>query len=179
MVTVTLFASMLYYVFIINGSLAFEEVGVNDPRRYAELIFIPQLFILVGAVLFKLQSNRSYAFQLTVVLGLLGLGLGGMGLATTPTAMAGALLIQQTAAGMTVPTLIAWTQTKFDFNHRGVGMGLWTAAFFLGQSQSPRLVHVIDAQMGSMQGAFQTAGIAALGGAALALLLSLRSAKAA
>lgn len=178
-VAVTLFTSMLYYVFIINGSLAFKEVGVDDPRDYAKLIFIPQLFILLGAVLFKLQSNRSYAFQISVVLGLLGLGLGGMGLATTPTAMAGALLIQQTAAGMTVPTLIALTQTKFDFNHRGAGMGLWTAAFFLGQSQSPRLVHLIDTQMGSMQGAFQTAGVAALAGAALALLLTLRSEKAA
>lgn len=174
-VAVTLFASMLYYVFIINGSLAFEEVGVNDPREYARLIFIPQLFILVGAVLFKLQSSRSYAFQIGVVLGLLGLGLGGMGMATTPMGMAGALLIQQTAAGMTVPTLIAWTQTKFDFTHRGVGMGLWTAAFFLGQSQSPRLVHMIDVQSGSMQGAFQMAGLAALAGAALALLLTLRN----
>lgn len=173
-VAVTFFTSMLYYVFIINGSLAFEEVGVTDPRRYAELIFIPQLFILVGAVLFKLQSNRSYSFQIAVVLCLLGLGLGGVGLATTPMAMAGALLIQQTAAGMTVPTLAAWTQTKFDFNHRGTGMGLWTAAFFLGQSQSPRLVHMIDVQTGSMQGAFQTAGIVALGGAAIALLLTLR-----
>ncbi len=178
-VAVTLFASMLYYVFIINGSLAFKEVGVDDPREYAKLIFIPQLFILVGAVLFRLQANRSYAFQIAVVLGLLGLGLGGMGLATTPAAMAGALIIQQTAAGMTVPTLIAWTQTKFDFNHRGAGMGLWTAAFFLGQSQSPKLVHLIDAQMGSMQGAFQTAGIVALAGAGLALILSLRSPKAA
>lgn len=178
-VGVTFFASMLYYVFIINGSLAFKEVGVDDPRDYAKLIFVPQLFILVGAVLFKLQSNRSYAFQIGSVLFLLAIGLGGMGLATTPMAMAGALIIQQTAAGMTVPTLIAWTQTKFDFNHRGVGMGLWTAAFFLGQSQSPKLVHLIDAQMGSMQGAFQTAGIVALAGAGLALILSLRSPKAA
>lgn len=176
-VAVTLFASMLYYVFIINGSLAFKEVGVTDPRDYAKLIFVPQLFILVGAVLFRLQANRSYAFQIGVVLGLLGLGLGGMGLATTPTAMAGALLIQQTAAGMTVPTLIAWTQTKFDFNHRGAGMGLWTAAFFLGQSQSPALVHMIDAHLGSMQGAFQVAGIVALAGAGLGLVLSLRSPK--
>lgn len=178
-VAVTLFASMLYYVFIINGALVFKEVGVVDSKEYGKLIFIPQQFILLGAVLFRLQANRSYALQISVVLGLLGLGLGGMGIASTPSAMVAALIIQQTAAGMTVPTLIAWTQTKFDFNHRGAGMGLWTAAFFLGQSQSPRLVSVIDAKMGSMQGAFETAGIVALGGAALALILSLRSAKAA
>lgn len=167
-VTVTLFCSLLYYVFIINGSLAFAEVGVTEPQQYAGLIFVPQLFILAGAGLFRLLASRSSSVQLGAFLLLMGLGLGGMGLATTATTMAVALILQQTAAGMTVPTLIAWTQTKFDFDHRGTGMGLWTAAFFLGQSQSPRLVHLIDAQTGSMQGAFALAGAAGLAGALLA-----------
>ncbi len=169
-VIVTLFASLLYYVFIINGSLAFAEVGVTRPQDYAELIFVPQLFILVGAVLFRLLASRSAAVQLGSFITLLGIGLTGIGLATTPTVMAVALCIQQTAAGMAVPTLIGWTQTKFDFANRGRGMGLWTAAFFFGQSQSPRLVHVIDAQTGSMQGAFLAAGLVglAIGGLFLA-----------
>ena len=59
-------------------------------------------------------------------------------------------------------------------------MGLWTAAFFLGQSQSPRLVHAIDAQVGSMQGAFVAAGtlglVAGLGGLLVALITSGRKA---
>jgi len=172
-VTITFFASMLYYVFIINGALVFKEVGVTEPQRYAALIFVPQMFILVGAGIFRALASRSHALQLGTFLGLLGLGLGGMGLATSATAMAAALIVQQTAAGMAVPTLIAWTQTKFDFAHRGMGMGLWTAAFFLGQSQSPRLVHLIDAQAGSMQGAFTIAGTAGLAAAIVALALHL------
>jgi hypothetical protein len=44
-------------------------------------------------------------------------------------------------------------------------LGIWTSAFFLAQSQSPRLVHAIDAQMGSMQSAFLTVGLVGLGGA--------------
>lgn len=172
-VTVTFFASLLYYVFIINGALVFKEVGVTEPQRYAALIFVPQLFILAGAGIFRLLANRSHALQLGTFLGLLGLGLGGMGLATSATAMAAALIVQQTAAGMAVPTLIAWTQTKFDFAHRGMGMGLWTAAFFLGQSQSPRLVHLIDTQTGSMQGAFAIAGTVGLAAAVVALVLHL------
>ena len=88
--------------------------------------------------------------------------------------MALSLIVQQTAAGMAVPTLIAWTQTKFDFAHRGRGMGLWTGAFFLGQSQSPRLVHLLEGQAGTMQGAFVVAGLCGLAGAALALLIFAR-----
>jgi MFS family permease len=165
----TLFASMLYYVFIINGALVFSEVGVTDSRAYAKIIFIPQFFILAGAVLFRLLANRGHRVLIGTFLLLLGGGLAGIGLATTASGMALALIVQQTAAGMTVPALISWAQTKFDFAHRGLGMGVWTAAFFLGQSQSPRLVHLIDAQTGSMQGAFLTAGAIGVVAAVIAL----------
>lgn len=170
MAVTTLFASMLYYVFIINGSLAFAEVGVTEPERYASLIFVPQLFILAGAGLFRLLANRNHTLQLGVFFVLMGGGLTGIGLSHTAMAMAAALCVQQTAAGMAVPALIAWAQTKFDFAHRGAGMGLWTSAFFLGQSQSPRLVHVIDTTTGSMQGAFLTAGLVGLAAAAVPLV---------
>lgn len=177
-VAVTLFASMLYYVFIINGALVFKEVGVTDPVRYAALIFVPSLFILAGAALFRLLAMRGNILQLGTFLLLMGMGLTGMGLAQTVPMMIAALLVQQTAAGMTVPTLIAWTQSKFGFEHRGRAMGLWTGAFFLGQSQSPRLVHLVDAKLGSMQAAFLTAGLVGLSGAALALVIYMGARKA-
>jgi MFS family permease len=166
---VTFFASMLYYVFIINGALVFKEVGVTEPQRYGALIFVPSLFILAGAVVFRLLAMRTSAVQIGVALLLMGGGLAGIGLATSVPMMIAALIVQQTAAGMTVPTLIAWTQSKFGFEHRGRAMGLWTAAFFLAQSQSPRLVHVIDGASGSMQGAFLWAGIVGLVGAVVAV----------
>jgi sugar phosphate permease len=147
---------------------------VDQPQRYAELIFIPQLFILAGAGLFRLLAGRGHALQLGVFLALMGAGLAGMGLAGDAPAMALALIVQQTAAGMAVPTLIAWTQTKFDFAHRGRGMGLWTGAFFLGQSQSPRLVHLLEGQAGSMQNAFLIAGLCGVAGGLVALLIATR-----
>lgn len=172
---VTLFVSMLYYVFIINGALVFEEVGVDRPDRYGALIFVPTLFVLAGAALFRLLAMRSGGLQFTVMLLLFGTGLAGMGLATTVLLMLGFLIIQQIAVGMAVPALIGWAQTKFGYEHRGRAMGIWTGAFFLGQSQSPRLVHVLDAQAGSMQGAFLTAGLAALLGALVAVGSAVRS----
>jgi MFS family permease len=169
----TFFASLLYYVFIINGALVFSEVGINDSRAYAQIIFIPQFFILAGAVVFRLLASKGHRVLIGTFLLLLGGGLAGMGLATSASAMALALVVQQTAAGMTVPSLISWAQTKFDFAHRGLGMGVWTAAFFLAQSQSPRLVHALDASIGSMQGAFLIAGFVGLGAAAVAFVLHL------
>jgi MFS family permease len=172
---VTLLFSMLYYVFIINGALVFAEVGVTDSRTYAGLLFVPQLFILVGSVVFRVLANRGHSLQLGTALLLLGGGLAGIGLATSVPMMVAALIVQQTGAGMTVPTLISWVQSKFGFEHRGRAMGLWTAAFFLAQSQSPRLVHALDATLGSMQAAFMWAGIAGLVGAIVAGGIALKS----
>ncbi|WP_066656875.1 MULTISPECIES: MFS transporter [unclassified Sphingomonas] len=172
---VTFFAAMLYYVFIINGALAFAEVGVTQPDRYAQLIVVPTLFFLAGAILFRILANRSYALQLGVFLALLGAGLAAIGLAETPGAMAAGVTVQQMAAGMAVPTLLAWTHSKFDFAHRGRAMGIWTAAFFLAQSQSPRLVHVLDQSTGSMQGAFLTAGLVGIVAGAVGVVIALTS----
>jgi MFS family permease len=160
--TMTLFSSALYYVFIVNGSIAFGEIGVTDPSEVGRLSFIPSLFIMVGALLFRLLSGRSNAMQLGAFLGILGLGLTAIGLAATPGQMVVGLALQQTGAGMAVVILVAWAQTKFPFEHRGRGMGIWTGAFFFGQFSSPWLVHKLSDALGSMQSAFVATGCAAL-----------------
>lgn len=48
-------------------------------------------------------------------------------------------------------------------------MGVWTGCFFLGQFLSPPLVTLGQAAIGSMQGTFAAAGMAALLGVPIAL----------
>jgi MFS family permease len=158
----TLFSSALYYVFIVNGSIVFGEVGVTDPAEVGRMSFIPSLFVMFGALLFRLLSSRSNALQLGAFLGILGTGLAIIGLARTPSELLTGLAIQQTGAGMAVVILVAWAQTKFPFEHRGRGMGIWTGSFFFGQFLSPWAVHKLSAAFGTMQSAFVIAGCAAL-----------------
>ena len=161
--SLTLFSSILYYVFIVNGSLAWREIGVTDPMAISKATFVPSFFILAGSVLFRIVSRFSNTVQIGTFLALFALGLGGIGLAHTVLEMQLALMVQQTGAGMAVPALIAWAQTKFSFQHRGRGMGVWTSTFFLGQAVSPVLVGLLAGRLGSMQAAFLVAGsIAAL-----------------
>ena len=174
---VTLFSSALYYVFIISGGLAFHEIGVTDSANVGELTFIPSLFVMAGAATFRLLANRGNSVQLGTFLALMGIGLAGIGLSRTVPEMLVALVIQQTAAGMAVPTLISWAQTKFDFKHRGRGMGFWTGAFFFGQFTSPWIVHRLDLSTGSVKGAFVTLGIVALAGMAFAFTKAASTAK--
>ncbi|MEZ5742428.1 MAG: MFS transporter [Sphingomonadaceae bacterium] len=181
-VAVTLLASALYYVFIISGSLVFQEVGVKQPSQISEMTAVPSLFILLGALIFRLMGGRSNAFQLGAVFAVLCIGLLGMGLAGSAAMVVVFLCIQQTGAGMTVPTLIAWAQTKLPFAHRGRGMGVWTAAFFFGQFSSPWFVSRIEDLFDSTQAAFALLGGIGLVAAVIAFanaILGKRAAQAA
>ncbi|MDQ4419282.1 MFS transporter [Sphingobium sp. DEHP117] len=158
----TLFVSILYYVFIVNGSIAWKEIGVTDPMTVSKATALPAMFILAGSVVFRIVSRFSNAVQIATFLALLGTGLIGIGLARTILEMQLALILQQTGAGMAVPALIAWAQGKFSFEHRGRGMGVWTSAFFLGQALSPIIVGNTAGLAGTMQQAFILSGVAGL-----------------
>lgn len=177
----TLFSAAIYYVFIVNGATVWQELGVTDPKSIGQITALPTLFILAGASLFWWLGNRgvSSPVLIAVFLGLLGAGLAVMGLARGWQGMIIGMALQQTGAGMAIPTLIAWAQSQLPFEHRGRGMGIWTAMFFFGQFVSPLLVSVLRASLGTMQAAFLAAGvIGAIGAALLLVVLSGTGAKA-
>jgi MFS family permease len=171
--TVTLLASALYYFFIISGSLVFRELGITAPSRISELSAVPSLFVILGAVIFRLLGRKSNTVQLGSLFLVLGAGVLGMGLAQTVPVLVASLVVQQIGAGMTVPSLIAWAQTKLPFEHRGRGMGIWTTCFFLGQFSSPWLVARLEQATGSVQSAFAVAGLAGVAIAGFAFYRSM------
>lgn len=169
--SITLFCAIIFYVFIVNGGLAFGEVGINSPDVLGKVTFIPSLFVCLGAGVFWVTAKWGSAAQLALTLVLVGLGYVGMGAAPNWQWMAAALCVQQTGTGMTVPSLVAWAQKLLPFEHRGRGMGVWAACFFLGQFISPPCVAIVKGAIGSMQGAFAAAGICSIVGAFVVLAL--------
>ncbi|MEO6248135.1 MAG: MFS transporter [Sphingomicrobium sp.] len=170
----TLFCSLLYYVFIVNGGLAFREVGIQSSQELGRITFIPSLFVIAGAGIFWLTGKLGSILQIVIFLALTGAGLLLMGLGPNWQWMVVGLCLQQAGSGMTVPTLISWAQTKLPFEHRGRGMGVWSACFFLGQFVSPPIVALIRNGAGSMRGAFAIAGAVALVGMLIALVFRAR-----
>jgi MFS family permease len=155
----TLLASVLYFVFIINGGLVWQEVGVTSPEAISRVSAIPTLFILLGAFLFRVLSGRTTNVQLGAAFLFLGAGLTVIGLAPDWRVLAAGLVVQQTGAGMMVVSLIAWVSGKLPYEHRGRGMGAWASAFFLGQFVSPAIVHQLNLIGGTMQSAFLAMGL--------------------
>ncbi|MEI6643109.1 MAG: MFS transporter [Novosphingobium sp.] len=175
----TLFSSAIYYVFIVNGATVWQELGISDPQSIGQITALPTLFILAGASLFWLLGSRGVASPvlIAIFLGFLGAGLAVMGLTRGWQGMILGMALQQTGAGMAIPTLIAWAQSQLPFQHRGRGMGIWTATFFFGQFSSPLLVGLLRGALGTMQGAFLVAGIVSAIGAMLLLVVLSGSAR--
>lgn len=158
----TLFASAIYYELIISGGLAFNEMGITSPSEISKISAIPSLFVLLGAFIFRLISHYSYQIQLGSFFGILCAGITLIGLAESVPALVAGLVIQQTGQGMALGVLMTWTQSKLPFQHRGVGVGIWTSCFFFGQFSSPWLVTRIEQFTGSVQAAFVFSGAAGL-----------------
>jgi MFS family permease len=158
---VTLFSSIIYYMYMVKGALVFNAVGVTSPSRISELAALPSLMVMVGAIVFRMLGSKPNGVQLGAFLAFMGVGLFVMGIASDVTGVVVGIVIQQLGIGMSIPAMIAWTQTKLTFAHRGRGMGIWASCFFLGQFLSPWLGGLVENVTGSVQGAFAVAGIAA------------------
>lgn len=166
---VTLFCSAIYYVYAVNGGLAFREVGVASSDELGRITFLPSLMVSVGAGIFWLAGKRRSEVAFVLLLGLVGTGLCVIGFAPDWKWMSAGVMIQQTGAGMMILALVAWAQRELPAQHRGRGMGVWTGCFFLGQFLSPPAVTLVQRAIGSMQGTFVATGIMAFAGMLIAL----------
>jgi MFS family permease len=145
----TLLASILYYVFIINGGLAFAAVGAASSGQLGILISIASIGVPVGALIFGALSKTWKAMALIgTFMTFWAVGMIGMGFSRDAITMTAFAVSQQIGAGMAVVTLIYWVSQAMAPQHRGRGMGFWASAFFLGQFISPAIVGVLRGQIG-------------------------------
>lgn len=172
---VTLFSATLYYVYIVQVGLAFTEIGVSSPQTIGLLISVASIGVFLGAALFQWLSGRFTGPQMVFIyLLLLGGGLVGIGLAADQKIMTGFAFVQQLGAGIAIPALVLWAVSKIPAEHRGRGMGIWSACFFMGQFTSPLFVTAARDFAGDMQGAFTLLGAVALLGAVVTFLCLLK-----
>lgn len=173
---VTVILSTIYYVQVINFSLLLKELGVDNPKSIGLSMAIPSIGVPIGAVLFKLTTRYGAGTQIFLVFAGYAIGLGGIGMAPDYKVALAFAFVQQLANGLIVPALIAWTQSKFSFEHRGRGMGWWASSFFVAQFLSPAVVNMMRGWVGDLQGAFVAFGVIAAVCAVVSCLLRWRAA---
>jgi|JI10StandDraft_1071094.scaffolds.fasta_scaffold23465_4 MFS family permease len=157
--SVTLLLAVFYYVQVINFSLVLKEMGVDNPKSIGLISALPSVGVPVGGLLFYVTARHGGVAQLMLTFVLYAIGLAGIGLAGTVQAAMGFAFFQQVGSGLVISALIAWTQGKLAFEHRGRGMGMWASAFFAGNFVSPAIVSLVAAQVGGLKAAFVTFGV--------------------
>lgn len=173
--SVTLFTSIVFYVFLVNGGLAFDAIGTASATRIGVIMGLVSLGVPVGALVFNILSRRiPTEWLLSFLLALLGIGTLGIGLARSEGVMAAFSVVQQIGAGMTGTGLVFWTSQMLPLEHRGRGFGMWTSSFFVAQFISPAIVGGLTSLTGSILASFSIMGVAALAGALAVLMLSRR-----
>lgn len=159
---VTLGTSVIYYVFIIHFSLVLTANGITNESRIGILSAIASIAVPVGAYVYKRISGRSIFYILLLIYLLMGLGYIGISLAHDEPWIMVTALIQQLAVGMTIPSLVAWALSSMPEQHRGLGMGCWSASFFLGQFVNPIVVGFINQVSGGIIPTVMVIGIGCL-----------------
>jgi MFS family permease len=171
---VTLLVAIVYFVQPIQFSLVLHEIGVTDQALIGRISAVASVAVPLGAFAFRYSSRLRIQLQLALIFVLTGVGLVGISLLRDYHQSVAAALFQQTAAGMTVPTLVAWALSLFPAEHRGRGMGLWAASFFIGQFASPLAVSVLRSVTGGLLPAVTASGGICLFAAFMCLLMKNR-----
>jgi MFS family permease len=166
---VTLLVSVVFFVQNVQHGRIFGDLGAGDSTRIAWLINAASIGSLLAGVTYRYVNRPSgWYFGLMFLVW----GIGYIGLAFVPNYLAAVPFdgIANFGAGLSIPTMIAWTLSKFPEEHRGRGMGVWAASFFVGEFLSPLIVSLIGAPGLSFLQSVGVVGVACLVFAAIAAL---------
>ena len=172
---VTLALSIVFFVQNVQHGRIFGDLGAESPKHISWAITVAGTGTLIGGLVYRQIRGKSIGWFLAVVF--ISYGIGYIGVARSPDYLVGIPFdaLAQFAGGLSIPVLISWALTKYDLAHRGRGMGLWAACFFLGQFLSPPVVTFIGHGRWSFLDSVGVVGIACLAAAVAAGWLGRRS----
>jgi MFS family permease len=170
-VGVTLLGGLIFYVLVVELSFTLDSLGVESTATIGAVSAIASLGTAVGAFLFGRLAKLGPAVTVPLAFGLSGLGLVGLGLASTVPLVVVCAVVTGFGNGLLLPAMLTWALGPLTFEQRGRGTGVWTSALFIGQFVCPLVVLALTGALGSLGSALLVLGVVALA-AAVAVRLS-------
>jgi MFS family permease len=127
---------------------------------------IASLGTAVGGFLFGRLAKHGPVVTVPLAFGLSGVGLIGIGLASSLPLVVLFAVVTGFGNGLILPSLLTWALAPLAFEQRGRGTGIWTSAFFIGQFFCPLLVLALTGAFDSLGTAILTLGLVAVAAAA-------------
>ncbi len=149
---VTTFASIAFYVIVVQLSFLLTERGIRSPKQIGLGAALATLAMPVGAILFRLiRASYQAKLVLSFTLSAVGFFIVSAARGYAPT-IAGAA-VTGVGSGLALPTLISWALAGVPARLRGSGTGTWQAFFYFGQFLSPLLVLALAHGFGGLSNA--------------------------
>nr|WP_234312303.1 MFS transporter [Streptomyces griseus] len=153
----TVFGAVVFYTVPVEMAYLLDDAGVDSPGTIGAVTALASAATVLGSVAFtRLSPGRR---PLPVLLALCAAGFLLMGLGGLPLLIAGAVL-NCVGTGLLLPSLVTLAMSRLHFADRGRGMGLWTAAFFLGEFVCPLVLLAGKAAVGTLATAVAVLGLA-------------------
>jgi MFS family permease len=158
---VTLLASTSFYTVVTKNAEAMVSLGVSDPAVIGRYTMLASIGVPLGTFIYWGLSRLPIYWLLLIDFALLGAGFILMGRAADPTAYAWGSFINQVGCGIVLPTMLVWATRGLAYAIRGRGIGMWQAAFAIGQFLSGMAVTLLSKHLGGLLPALQIMGQAA------------------
>jgi MFS family permease len=165
---VSLFASLLFFVALLQSGVAFSHIGLDDPGRIGVLASLAGLGGPAGALIFRCINQWRTPLLTGIAFLILGAGLIATGSANTSGPLTAALFLAQLGGGIVVPTMLTWAVRNAPFELRGRSIGIWQGVFTGGQFISGMMFGFLLQNSPGPSPVFHGLGIASLAGGALA-----------
>jgi MFS family permease len=166
----TLLASTSFYTVVTKNAEAMVALGVSDPAIIGKYTMLASIGVPLGTFIYWGLSRLPIHWLLLIDFALLGVGFLWMGHAADPTTYAWGSFINQVGCGIVLPTMLVWATRGLTYSIRGRGIGMWQAAFAIGQFLSGMAVTLLSKQLGGLLPALQVMGEAAIAFAVCAWL---------
>ncbi len=154
----TVFGAVVFYTVPVEMAYLLDDLGTDSTSTIGAVTAVASAATVLGSVLFtRLSPARRH--RLPLLLGLCAVGFLVMGVADSlPLLIAGAV-VNCVGTGLMLPSLVTKAMSLLEFADRGRGMGLWTAAFFLGQFLCPLVLLAGKEPAGSLASAVALLGV--------------------
>ncbi|MFD3531883.1 MFS transporter [Streptomyces sp. NPDC058664] len=154
----TVFGAVVFYTVPVEMAYLLDDLGTDSTGTIGAVTAVASAATVLGSVLFtRLSPDRRH--RLPLLLALCAAGFLMMGLADgLPLLIAGAV-VNCVGTGLLLPALVTRAMSLLGFADRGRGMGLWTAAFFLGEFLCPLVLLAGKEPAGSLASAVALLGV--------------------
>ncbi|MFD3329522.1 MFS transporter [Streptomyces sp. NPDC058701] len=161
----TVFGAVVFYTVPVEMAFLLDGLDVNSTGAIGAVTAAASAATVLGSIVFtRLPARRRQS--LPAFFSICATGFLLMGSAQSLPLLVTGAVVNCVGTGLLLPALVTRAMSGLGFSDRGRGMGLWTAAFFLGEFLCPLV----------LLGGQKAAGSLAMAVALLALLTALVSA---